>query len=93
MYRKPYLHSHVPPACPTLDCCHRVVAISWEDPTADMGAETLMDQCKWEGTVIAALFLSPRVLALSSCAPCFGRAQGFPVVSCAYDCDIVRVRV
>ena len=89
VYTKPCLRSHVPPACPTLDCRHRAVAISWEDPTAQMGAKTLMGQGKWEGTVTAALFLSPRTLALSSCAPCSGRAQGFPVVSYAHDCDIV----
>ena len=56
---------------------------------AQMGAGTLMGKGKWEGTVRAAFFFSPLVLARCCCAPCCGHAQGYPLICCAADCDIL----
>ena len=64
------------PSYLTLPCPDRAVVLSWEDPTAQMGAETLMDEGKWQGTVMGGLFFSPYALGmLSLClllSPCAG---------------------
>ena len=59
----------------------RAVVLSWEDPTAQMGAEILIREGKRQGTIMRGLFFSPCVLGTLSLRSLLSPCTGF---SCAF---------
>ena len=88
MYNPPCPRSEVPRRCPSLHCPDRAAVVAWEDPTAQRGPQILMGEGKWEGTVGAALFFSPRALARYCCGRCCCHTRGLPLLCCAVDYDL-----
>ena len=93
MYNLPCPRSKVPSACPTLHCPDCAVVVTWQDPMAQRGPQTLMGEGKWEGIVRGALFFSPGALARCRCGRCCRCAQGLPLLCCVADCDFLSLCV